>query len=551
MTSTDDGQTIDVGPVTVGETVTPEVVGTQPAGVEVERHAAGNAALDVAEATAAALPGVPGRDEFLALAMQARVLSLSGAAPKLVRNDPYIAFHVAMVGRDLGISPSAALELIDVIDTRGGPRISLSPQLLNGQIRRLGLGAIRPKVQDRKRCVAQAVGPNGEVLGETEFTWEDAQDAGLAGPSCEPGDHRKNRDGRCPCNQGYITYPRRMMWWRAAGFCADDYFPEAGLGLYSPEALGAVVDEEGRPIDPATVALPEGYEDPEEQKAQRQAAAQEQAEAPADADELWALQERIARLPDDIQAGLKEAWDAEASNIRGFTPVPGRKGRPVLPASKLRIAKAMVNGWEGNARKGGADLDAGMEALRATVWSAVVAFLCSWAATSGGGEGATSSEEQPEPDPAPDTPQEAPQTQDDDQSAQDEDADGDGLPANPEFDVDAPDEEPPVDRNGAPEPDWRAIAKTLSQRLAKACEGVPDDEIAAIALHVKGLHWAKLNAELEEAGIPTDAHIDIRRMHASLRRLRAYRAKAGMDDVTAPGQPENPVLTPRPNEEPF
>lgn len=237
-------------------------------------------ALDRAAEAAIAMPGMPGRDEFLMLAAQARMLSLSGASPKLVRESPHLAFHVAMVGRDLGISPSAAIELIDVIPGRDGPRLSLSPQLLNGQIRRLGLGSIIPVVQTADRCVAAAIGPRGldpacgwpvkhdehaegcrcDVIGTTEFTWNDARIAGLAGPLCEPGAHRTPPgENRCGCNQGYITYPKRMLWWRGSGFCADDWFPEASLGLYSPEALGAFVDENGRAIDPENVELPEGY----------------------------------------------------------------------------------------------------------------------------------------------------------------------------------------------------------------------------------------------------------------------------------------------------
>jgi hypothetical protein len=177
-------------------------------------------ALERAAEAALAMPGVPGRDEFFMLAAQARILAMSGAAPEAVRNNPHLAFHIAMVGRDLGISPSAALELIDVIDTGKGPRLSLSPQLLNGQIRRVGLGKIVPVEQTMERCVARAIGPDGEVLGETEFSWEEARVAGLVVQGCQPGQHTpKCLDYRTHprerCNQGYRTYPKRMLWWRA------------------------------------------------------------------------------------------------------------------------------------------------------------------------------------------------------------------------------------------------------------------------------------------------------------------------------------------------
>lgn len=310
-------------------------------------------ALEAASEAALAMPGVPGRDEFLSLAMQARVLSLSGAAPKAVRNNPHIAFHIAMVGRDLGISPSAALELIDVIVTKDGAQLSLSPQLLNGQIRRLGLGSIRPAVQERDRCVARAIGPDGEVLGETEFTWADARDAGLVMPDCEPGAHSpkcRNYNSKAyeRCNQGYRTYPRRMMWWRAAGFCADDYFPEAGLGLYSPEELGAVVDEEGRPIDPASVELPPGFTDPQEERRQRQLNAGPKA---ADAGELNELVGRIKALPASALGALKERWAQPRSAESGGGPMlpvdsEGKPAARLLTASSIKAARALVTSFE-------------------------------------------------------------------------------------------------------------------------------------------------------------------------------------------------------------
>lgn len=266
------------------EVIEVEVVESNSALVEAT-HDGGGA---IERATEAALmPGVAGRDEFLSLAMQARILSMSGAAPKAVRNNPYVALHVAMVGRDLGISPSAAMELVDVIGEGDKTQLSLSPQLLAGQVRRLGLGTIERGPLTVTACTAFAVEPDGVldkrcqrlgehwispdgfqecncegVLGYSEFTWEDAQIAGLVNRKCpSPLDHQcKNLGWKEQCRGGWLKYPKRMLWWRACGYCVDDYFPEAGLGLYTAEELGSEVDENGRPIDPTTVALPEGYE---------------------------------------------------------------------------------------------------------------------------------------------------------------------------------------------------------------------------------------------------------------------------------------------------
>lgn len=318
-------------------------------------------------------PGIPGRDEFLSLAAQARILSLSAAAPKAVQNDPHLAFHVAMIGRDLGISPSAALELIDVIEgTRGKPpQLSLSPQLLNGQIRRLGLGSIVPAIKTDRICVAVVLGPNGRLdprckrtwpdhwrdehdptarcecrdqLGDYEFTWEDAQMAGLAGADCQPGQHTKDCENWVRgkfCNQGYKAYPKRMMWWRASGFAADDYFPEAGLGLYTAEELGAVVDQDGRPVDPANAELPPGY-GPKAIDAPRE-------NPRASQEVIDAFKARIELLKQN---------DAAANALRNIWTATMEDGTPRLPPvtklleSHVKIAEAAIASVEQQLEKG-------------------------------------------------------------------------------------------------------------------------------------------------------------------------------------------------------
>jgi hypothetical protein len=363
----------------------PEVV-EPPTSQEIERAAIADAQRAAVEHAAdlAVMPGAAARDEFLSLAMQARVLSMSGAAPDAIRDNPHVALHIVMIGRDLGISPSAAVELIDVIETKKGPRPSLSPQLLNGQIRRLGLGSIVKVVSTDQRCVAVALGPGGrydprckqlypehhvdcrctieQIIGESEFTWADAQMAGLVGKNCAPDDHKRNNDGRCPCNQGYRTYPARMMWWRASGFCADDYFPEAGLGLYTAEELGAVVDADGRPIDASSVELPAGYEPSALPKGSAGAPPAEltDEERAAHNVALWELQERVAALPDEGRVTLRERW-AQLQRLKGHKLTE-------LPPDLVQLVAATVRGIEGQtkaASKGAWDPERALADVRA------------------------------------------------------------------------------------------------------------------------------------------------------------------------------------------
>lgn len=484
---------------TTDEVVTPEVMPSPGGGLvhapgtEVAEPAA--SAIDRAAEAALAMPGVPGSDEFLSLAAQAKMLSLSGAAPEAVRENPHIAFHVAMVGRDLGISPTAAINLIDVIKTRSGYQLSLSPQLLNAQIRRLGLGAVRPVVQERDRAVAVAIGPNGEELGRTEFTWADAQDAGLAGPACQPGEHSeacKRGTQGAKCNQGYRTYPRRMMWWRAAGFCAADWFPDASVGLYSPEELGAVVDDQGRPLDPAQVALPPGYSDPVAEKAERQAVA----DRPASPDKLWELQELVYALPAELLAEFRAAWKA---NDR-LSPFPLRH----LPQRLLGTARAMVNAQWAAATKAGFDKATEEDRLRHRLAEGVAyLFRAGPPAQDPAAVAATAAQDGPgEPSGS---------------AGSGETATGDTAPL-PDDERTAAEEEP--------ERDWTPVLRQLADEVRAQLAKIPADVGERIMRAVAAMHHSAVNRVIADAGetaaYPPELHIDGRRMAATIVAAAAF-----------------------------
>lgn len=360
------------------------------AAVELHQHSAVDAIADAALAT----PGMAGVEEFKSICLQARLLSMSAAAPEHIAGNPHVALHIVLIGRDLGISPSAAVELIDIIKTKNGLRPSMSPQLLNGQIRRLGLGSIVKAIDNDDRCVALAMGPGGRLdmrcrkaqsypfhwydvepwtvnaerqipderctcsctpdlwIGDTEFSWQDAQLAGLAGLECTPHEHKKEtKQGRsggsyesCPCSFGYSAYWPRMRWWRASGFCADDWFPEAGLGLYTAEELGAFVDADGRAIDVEGVEIPPGYEAHKGTPGYVAPPSEEELELRID------TQTRLLSLP---EIGRKEWLKRKASASR-LTGTPTHK----MDLGQLRMANSVLGGVEAYVRTEMPDWDA-------------------------------------------------------------------------------------------------------------------------------------------------------------------------------------------------
>jgi hypothetical protein len=504
--------------------ITPEVMPDQPdAPADVERWDSAARAIEAAAEVALTDPGMAGRDEFLNLCVQARMLSLSDLAPDGVRGKPYNALLILMTARELGIGPAGALRTVYVVDGRP----TLAPKLLNALLRRKGLGYIVPHPDNGPESAgAVPYGPDGQQLGPPSiFSWQDAQLAGLAGNTCTPFEHdikkvtRTSRDGRswtvdtCGCKDNYRNYPARMLWQRARGYCVDDYFPEVGLGLYSPDELGAVTDEEGLPLDPGTVALPAGWTDPQAERAEHEAAAN----APAPADELWDVWVRLNALPEGLRAEVRERWVATTALTRDGNPIPVR----LLNPRQLRTAKSMVNGFEAKARASGVDLDAQRAWLLEEVAESVTALV-----RGAQGPAPTATDTAPEPPHGPDSPAEG--------------VEGTDTPDDPPADTQAPDPETPEDP--APE-DWGERLTAMSQAVRDRAASIDPADVARIADEVKGLHHSKLNKALtDDHGVDPEmlagSPIDYRRMLLTWNRL----------DAIAP--PPNPVLEDR-GEEPF
>ena len=120
---------------------------------------------------------------------------------------------------ELGLTPMAAAELSLI---KG--RLVVGAGLLRALARRAGYRVTRV-TSDHQVCIARITDTRtGELLGESEFTLDDAKAAGLI------------RAG-----SAWTTHPKRMLWARASKNVINDFAPEVALGM--------ILDDEAAELD--------------------------------------------------------------------------------------------------------------------------------------------------------------------------------------------------------------------------------------------------------------------------------------------------------------
>jgi len=170
-----------------------------------------------------------------------------------------------LAGAEIGFGPIASMTGINVIQGR----VSISANLMAAAIKRSGRYDYRVKEMTPQRCEIEFRERNGdrwEIIGSSEFTAQDARQAGT-----------KNMD----------KFARNMLFARAMSNGARWYTPDIfGGPVYTPEEMGAQVDgETGEVIDaPAPRIVVERQ--PEPQNGAQQASAQQAQDPPGFA--VWA-----------------------------------------------------------------------------------------------------------------------------------------------------------------------------------------------------------------------------------------------------------------------
>lgn len=169
---------------------------------------------------------LPTAADMNAAALYAERLAHSGLLPAQYRKQPANVLYAIEYGRMIGLAPMAAITGVHVIE--GKPTASAA--LISALVRRAGH---KLRVSgNAKSATAQIVrSDDPDYVFEVTWTIEDARAANLAGKAV------------------WKQYPASMLKARAITQCARDACEEALLGMhYTPEELGAEVDEDGVPV---------------------------------------------------------------------------------------------------------------------------------------------------------------------------------------------------------------------------------------------------------------------------------------------------------------
>ncbi len=175
----------------------------------------------------------PTTEEWTALERQCEVIAKSGLAPKSV-STPEKILTIALKGRELNLPPMQSLSHIHIIEGRP----ALSAELMVALVQRAG-HKLRVLETTSERCVVEGVRTDDpEYIARTEFTLDDAGRAGLLG------------------KPAWKHYPAAMLRARAISSLCRFAFADVISGCsYTPEELGAEVDEEGQVIEADPVVV--------------------------------------------------------------------------------------------------------------------------------------------------------------------------------------------------------------------------------------------------------------------------------------------------------
>lgn len=290
------------------------------------------------------IPIIPAAGELRDLAAMAVTLAGALAVPKPLQGRPNDVFQVLLSARDLGVAVTTAMREFHVIDGR----VTLSPKvklaMVNERGGREGWAVWPDPSNDAERATWYATRRDRPGIEfRSGFSWEMAKGAGMVSGPCFPRDHAAGQT--CKCKANWKMYPERMVSWRALGYLLDDVFPEVATGIYSPDELGGMTDEQGNFIDVASTEPLPGTSAP---RGHNQPPPPLLIDSDADAHaELVRRLDAIKAAGDEPRDALKLLWQERDDN-----DVPRLPPIAQLPARQHSRAKALVASIEQRISKG-------------------------------------------------------------------------------------------------------------------------------------------------------------------------------------------------------
>jgi hypothetical protein len=177
---------------------------------------------------------IPVGQEWIDIKNMSSVLVKSGFLPKSV-DTAEKACAIMLMGRELGVGPMEAFSQINVI--QGKP--TQSAQMMKARVhQKLPKAIFRPLKTTNEVATFEAARP-GDPVKEYSFSIKDAERMGIA-----------NKDN-------WKKQPEVMLEWRCVAKVARLVFPDCLSGVsYTPEELGANVNDEGEVIDVVSKPTP-------------------------------------------------------------------------------------------------------------------------------------------------------------------------------------------------------------------------------------------------------------------------------------------------------
>ena len=189
--------------------------------------------------------------EWHAILQQADVLAQSDLVPSEYRRKPSNIVVAALAGRPFGWDATMAMRSFHIIE--GQP--SMKPEIMLALIRRAGHKVSGAKTGTGADIAASVTGTRADT-GDTmteEFTVQDAVNAGL----CTIQNGRPFARSNSGKILSWEAWPKAMCWARAVSALGRSLFSDVVLGAgYTPEELGAWVDEQGDVIDVDSEEVP-------------------------------------------------------------------------------------------------------------------------------------------------------------------------------------------------------------------------------------------------------------------------------------------------------